>query len=66
MKADQVLCIENVSNALPVTEQIIRIVKIEANAVCRWVSVCFSRVENSELMSCAEIIQVDLEHLSSH
>ena len=63
MKAGRVLCIESVSSALEVTEPTIRIVKITPNAVCRWPSVYFSLVENGELISRAEVIQVDLAHL---
>lgn len=63
MKAGLVLCIENVSNALDITEPTIRTVKTEPNAVCRWASVYFSLVKNGELTSRAEVIQVDLAHL---
>jgi len=58
-----VLCIKNVSDALNITQQTVCMVKIKPNAVCRWDSVCFSLVENRELISRAEVIQVDLEHL---
>lgn len=60
---DQVLFIENVSNArLNIGQQTIRMVKIEPNAVCYWGSIHFSIVENDELISRAEVIQVELEH----
>jgi GNAT superfamily N-acetyltransferase len=46
-----------------VTEPTIRRREIIPNAVCRWASVHFSLVENGELISRAEVVQVDLEHL---
>lgn len=61
---DQLLFIENVSNArLNIGQQTIRLVKIEPNAVCCWASIHFSIMENDELISRAEVIQVDLEYL---
>lgn len=63
MKVVPVSCIENVSKALNMTGQTIRRKKTIPNAVCRWASVHFSFVENDQLISRAEIIQVDLEHL---
>lgn len=63
MKAGPVLCIENVSNTLNITEPTIRGGETIPNAVCRWASVYFSLVENGELISRAEVIQVDLAHL---